>query len=208
MLVRALRRRVVVPGARPLSSVAVGAVDGPGLPTAPGLKPVVGHAMNFESQEFCDYLHRTALDNDTWSFRLELGSRRPAVIGDPAMAQAFTRANSGWGGRSAATLPFVLDSTEAVVGDPLAMGIGFANGPVHHAPARRVAADGLLKKSFVEESEAQIVAKTNELTACLAATDGEPVDVQVLMIDHVSFNTPLSSNHLITNVGRLRAVRA
>lgn len=164
-------------------SVAAARTEGPGggVPYAPGKFPVFGHALTigFDGTQFCNFLEKTARDMDAWSFKLEFPIRTATVVGDPAMAQAVLKTTSGWGSRGIATVPFMLDSTEAIVGDPDAAGIVFANGPVHHAPARKAAAAGLLAKSFVVESEAAIVAKTNELKATLAAADGAPVDVQV-----------------------------
>ena len=62
-------------------SAAVEKGEGPGLPTAPDRYPIVGHALNFKPPKMLDYMLETAAKMDTWAWRYELGTRRPAVGG-------------------------------------------------------------------------------------------------------------------------------
>ena len=77
-------------------------------------------------------------------------------------------------------LPFFRDSSDAIVGDPEAQGVAFANGNFHWGLARKASEDGLLKTSFVKRSHAIIKDKAAELGGILKNAGGAPVDVQTL----------------------------
>ena len=75
---------------------------------------------------------------------------------------------------------FFRDSSDAIVGDPEAQGVAFANGHFHWGLARKASEDGLLKTSFVQRSHAIIKDKAAELGGILRDAGGAPVDVQTL----------------------------
>lgn len=161
-------------------AVAAPSTDGSSIPTAPGRLPLVGHALNFKPPKMHEYLEGVARDLDAWAFVAHFGPRTPVVVGDPALAQALLAPRSGWTGRSAAVLPFFRDSSDAIVGDPEAQGVAFANGNFHWGLARKASEDGLLKTSFVQRSHAIIKDKAAELGGILRDAGGAPVDVQTL----------------------------
>ena len=81
---------------RPLSVAT--AAEATELPYAPGKLPFVGHGLTrgYKPNEFCAFLEANARDIDKWSFKLQFPLRTAAIVGNPAMAAALLKTNSGW----------------------------------------------------------------------------------------------------------------
>lgn len=145
------------------------------FPWAPRRLPLVGHTTSFKPARLCQYLEETALSMESsWCYRLDLVSRQPMVVGDPALAQAIV-ARKELENRQVKSVPAFRDMSREVLGLDEPASVVFGSGPVRWGVPRKAAEDGLRRRAFVDESVRVVERHTQRMVDTIPTNT--PIDV-------------------------------